>query len=124
MTNLGSRKENCRDKRTMPPQAVAFSLQEIKRHFDDNLAIVLSQGTLAKHVTDDDRCMLYRAQIVFLEGALDFYLHEISKYGVVQIYKGDWPETDAYNNLKFTMECLKTALGCTGIHTMAVECTQ
>ena len=46
-----------------------------------------------------------------MESALDFYIHEISKYGMLNIFSGDWGKTEKYNNyqvpLKYVEEGFK-----------------
>ena len=53
---------------------------------------------------------IMRSQIVFLESAFDFYLHELSKCGIVKIFNGNWPKTERYNNLKVEMKFIDDAI--------------
>ena len=46
---------------------------------------------------------IWRAQIVFLASALDFYMHELTKYGLCEIYNENWERTDKYENLQVNM---------------------
>ncbi|MGN0483508.1 MAG: HEPN domain-containing protein [Lachnospiraceae bacterium] len=41
---------------------------------------------------------ILRSQIVFLDSAFDFFMHEITKYGMVQMFHGNWEKTPKYNN--------------------------
>ncbi|MCI8646873.1 MAG: hypothetical protein HFE76_08825 [Firmicutes bacterium] len=53
---------------------------------------------------------IWRAQIVFLASALDFYMHELTKYGLCEIYNENWERTDRYRNIRIKMEAIETAL--------------
>lgn len=54
--------------------------------------------------------IIWRAQIVFLASALDFYMHELTKYGLCEIYNENWASTDKYKNLQVKMEVIEVAL--------------
>ena len=41
---------------------------------------------------------ILRSQVVFLDSAFDFFMHEATKYGMVQIFQGIWEKTEKYNN--------------------------
>ena len=53
---------------------------------------------------------IWRAQIIFLASALDFYMHELTKYGLCEIYDENWDRTDKYENLQVNMEVIEVAL--------------
>lgn len=53
---------------------------------------------------------IWRAQIVFLASTLDFYMHELTKYGLCEIYNENWEKTDKYRNIRIKMEAIETAL--------------
>lgn len=53
-----------------------------------------SATTSALDLTD-----LLRAQIVMIVSALDLYIHEITRVGMLEVYNGSRPQTDAF--LKF-----------------------
>ena len=53
---------------------------------------------------------IWRAQIVFLASALDFYMHELTKYGLCEIYNENWDRTDKYENLQVNMKVIEVAL--------------
>lgn len=109
---LKPRVENTREKKQS--QVVVFSLDEIKRHFDENVGYIEQQYEVAQMLIADDKTEdgenIWRSQIIFLDSALDFYLHEITKYGLWKIFKGDWPKTAKYNNLKVKMPFLEKAI--------------
>ena len=109
---LSPRVEDTRDKQSS--NVVSFSLTEIKEHFDQNIAAIHNQFDVAHSLRDSGREVdeknIYRSQIVFLESALDFYLHELNKYGLRQIFDGNWEKTDRYNNLKIPMKHFEEGL--------------
>ena len=39
---------------------------------------------------------ILRSQVVFLDSAFDFFMHEATKYGMVQIFQGIWEKTEKY----------------------------
>lgn len=53
---------------------------------------------------------IWRAQIVFLASAFDFYMHELTKYGLCEIYNENWSRTDKYDNLQVNMKVIEIAL--------------
>ena len=106
------RRENTREKRTIVPVR-SFPLKEIKQHFDDNLATIDKQFEFAKSLGSEhleQAKAIWRSQIVFLESALDFYLHEISKYGVEQIFRNNRYKTDSYLRMTFPMDRIEQAV--------------
>ena len=54
-------------------------------------------------------CIL-RSQIVFLGSSIDFYFHEITKYGLMKIYDKVWEKTDNYKKIKINIEVVFKAL--------------
>lgn len=53
---------------------------------------------------------IWRAQIIFLASAFDFYMHELTKYGLCQIYDENWEHTNKYENLQVNMKVIEMAL--------------
>lgn len=93
---------------------VEFDLNEIKSHFDENIINIETHFEIVDKmisINESDKSKnILRSQIVFLESAFDFYLHELSKCGIVKIFNGDWPKTERYNNLKVEMKLIDDAL--------------
>lgn len=93
------------------PQQVSvpihFDLNEIKSHFDESFKAIKNQGITAGKLLQNgqhEECQdIWRSQIVFLEGILDFFLHEISKYGLFRMFKGDWPKSEKYFGIRVPM---------------------
>ena len=85
--NLTQRKLNTRDK--IQPEVVKFSLDEIKKHFEDSISAIEEQFKTIDLLESKDRekiDYILRSQIVFLGGSLDFYFHEITQFGIMQMY--------------------------------------
>lgn len=93
---------------------VQFELTEIKNHFDESLESIKKQFVIAEELLasgkNEEGKTIFRSQIVFLEGILDFYMHEMTKYGLYKIFLGDWPKTDRYKNLSIPMAELEKAM--------------
>lgn len=47
---------------------------------------------------------LLRAQIVMIVSALDHYVHEITRIGMLEVYNGQRPQTDAFLRFQVTLE--------------------
>lgn len=110
--SLSPRIEDARDKQTTA--VVNFSLLEIKEHFNQNISAINSQFDVASNLKSEgresDQKNIYRSQIVFLESAFDYYLHELNKYGLRNILAGNWSKTPKYNNLKIPMKQVEIGL--------------
>ena len=108
---LAERKVNTRDAINVE----VFSLDDIKRHFNDSVSLILKQIQLADNLfasgLNEEAKDVLRSQIVFIDSAFDFYLHEILKLGIINMFHGDWtPKTEKYNNLIFNMKTLEAAI--------------
>ena len=53
---------------------------------------------------------IWRAQIVFIVSAFDFFMHEITKFGLGKIFDGEWNPTIKYSNINISLEVLNKAL--------------
>ena len=53
---------------------------------------------------------IYRSQIVFLESILDFFMHEITKFGLYRIFIKEWESTEKFKNLEIPMSIVMNAL--------------
>ena len=61
----------------------------------------MDQFDLAEQLKADGNMQykdILRSQVVFLDSAFDFFMHEATKYGMVQIFQGIWEKTEKYNN--------------------------
>lgn len=67
-----------------------FNLNEIINHFQNGIDSIENQFNIADYLTSNNKIEeaqnIYRSQIVFLESILDFYMHELVKYGLFQIF--------------------------------------
>lgn len=112
--SLTQRREGVREKHEICPSVQEFSLDEIKCHFDESINQIESNFSTAEALMNNgnaEGCKnIWRSQIVFVESALDFYLHELSKIGFANIFSGRWNKTDRYNNHKVPMKQLEIAL--------------
>lgn len=46
---------------------------------------------------------LLRAQIVLAVSALDYYVHELTRLGMIEVFEGHRPQTDAFQKFQVTM---------------------
>ena len=102
--NLTQRKSGTRDK--IQPEVVKFSLDEIKKHFEDSISDIEEQFKTIDLLESKDRekiDYILRSQIVFLGGSLDFYFHEITQFGIMQMYDEIWQETKPYKNINIKL---------------------
>ena len=92
---------------------ITFDLNEILNHFNETICDIQSQGEIANKLPDNNKTdaeNIWRAQIIFLASALDFYMHEITKYGLLRMFKNDWKRSTKYNNLSIKLEYLDQLL--------------
>lgn len=110
--DLNPSEENTRD--SQQPLIVKFQLDQIKQHFDSNILEIKAQFDVAESLVNENRKEdaenIWRYQVVFLESAFDFYLHEITKYGLANIFEGQWDKTPKYRNIKVDMELVEQVL--------------
>lgn len=111
--SLTERNEEVRDKQPVTP-VVSFSLSEIKEHFDKSILSIQEQYEVADSLYAEgkvDACKdIWRSQIVFAESALDFYIHELSKYGMMQIFTNHWVSTPKYKNFQVAMSAVEEGI--------------
>lgn len=109
--NLSSRRENTRD-----VIVKVFGIIEIEKHFQESVRSIENKFSLALNLQksghNDEAMDVWRTQIVFLESAFDFYMHELVKLGIISIFNGEWNggKSTKYKNLSFSMEYLEDAL--------------
>ncbi len=109
---LAPSKENTRE--IEQPRIIKFDLDQIKQHFDNNINEINRQfdvaETLIKSGKYEDASNIWRYQIVFLESAFDFYLHEITKFGLSNIFENQWEKTDKYLNIGIELGLIEKVL--------------
>lgn len=110
--NLTPRVENTREPLTTV--FVQFTLSEIKNRFDDSLNAIRDQFEVAEYliltVKSKEAENIFRSQIVFLESVLDFFMHEITKFGLYRIFIKEWKDTEKFRNLEIPMSKVMIAL--------------
>lgn len=109
---LSTRKEDTRSK--VVPMIVRFEMEEIKQHFDESMSVVEGMFAVAKNLLDNENETqaenIWRAQVVFIVSAFDFFMHEITKFGLGKIFDGEWNPTIKYSNINISLEVLNKAL--------------
>lgn len=114
---INKRKENVINQ-NKPGKIDTEDLCKIQNRFNDSIkdvkglmdiCIKLEQSDKQCDIDDDTEQELLRAQIVLLDSALDFYIHEISKYGITKIFNEDsgWNETQEFLDYKLSMKICK-----------------
>ena len=86
---------------------IKFPYKNVKKHFDENLSDIEEKFVLAdkeKSTNLKTAQEIWRSQVVFLDSALDFYIHEVAKLGIIRIFNGDWEETIKYKTMKVSMD--------------------
>lgn len=110
--DLAPRREGVREK--VSSTVVKFPLNEIEEHFNENLQYICTQFAIADELLQNGReeeaRNIWSSQIVFLESAFDFYLHELTKFGLFEMFIGNWDKTEKYNNLSVKMSVVDKAL--------------
>lgn len=114
--SLSPRKENQRDAHSIEPP-VQFSLKEIKQHFTVSLDSVKAQYDVADALLvegNSDGCKtIWRSQVVFAEGLMDFYIHEMSKYCLFNMFTGNWDKSEKYASFMVPMGKVEEAITAT-----------
>lgn len=109
---LSIRNENTRDK--FHTEVVRFKLDQIMKHYKETMQAVDAQFRVADELLragqNEEGENIWRAQIIFLASAVDFYMHELTKYGLCEIYNENWMDTEKYNHLPMHMEVVERAL--------------
>lgn len=92
------------------PKAVSFSHEEIKSHFRENIKHIEDSLKILENnnLNVEDAANILRSQIMFLDSALDFYMHEITKYGMKKMFDGQWERNDKYLDFKISLDALHT----------------
>lgn len=110
--SLSNRVEGVRDPR--PLCIVHFELAEIKAHFDESLRDIRNQFNIANELHTAgkiEECKnIWRSQVVFIEGILDFYLHELSKYALFKMFTGEWVHSERFSSLQVPMPEVERAI--------------
>lgn len=97
--SISPRREGVRDIKSVD-SPIQFSLEEIKAHFEESLSAVKAQYTVADGLyasgNDDDSKTVWRSQVVLVEGLLDYFIHEMSKFCLFHMFNGWWEKSEKY----------------------------
>ena len=100
--DLVARNEDTRDK--FHTEVIRFELDQILQHFAETIQAIIAQFDVADELFASGKVIegenIWRAQIIFLASGFDFYMHELTKYGLCEIYDENWERTDKYENLQ------------------------
>ena len=104
--DLEKRSEGVRD--AYKPLTTYFNLNEILNHFNENIEAIKTQSDIIRILKENSKFNkacddIMRSQIVFLGSSLDFYMHELTKYGLYQIFDENWIPTEKYKNIELKM---------------------
>ncbi len=110
--DLMTRNEDTREK--FHTEVVRFELNQIMQHFTESIQAINAQFAVADELIEVGKISagenIWRAQIIFLASAFDFYMHELTKYGLCEIYDENWDRTEKYSNLQVSMKTIEIAL--------------
>lgn len=88
-------------------KTIEFDLQDIESHFNGSISLIKNNFEITENLMKQKQAEkakdVYRSQVVFVVSALDYFLHEITKYGLYKIFKGDWEKNEKYKKFKVTM---------------------
>src|SRR5262249_55692038 len=84
--------------------------------FRNNIEGVRSLGALAAAVSKMTKPVvdvsdILRAELVFAVSALDHFVHEVARLGMVECAKGSRPKTDAYLRFQVPLTAAEAAIG-------------
>lgn len=79
------------------------NIDSIKSKFD--MVTRLEQEGLTQESKD-----ILRSQVVFLLSTMDFYMHEIVKYGILKIFKRERTRTKSYKEFIVSLETVEKAI--------------
>ncbi len=110
--DLSQRRENQRDMRSVV-SILQFDLEQIKRHFEESMEAITSLGAVADAIAVEkpqEAEAIWRMQLVLVESALDFYMHELSKYGIQRMFVGNGNRTNSVGSLKVPISKVVSAV--------------
>lgn len=109
---LSTRKEETRSK-AVPP-VVRFEITDIKGHYDESISAVEDMFSIAQELQKNGNAPqaenIWRAQVVFIVSAFDFFMHEVTKFGLGKIFDNVWEPTIKYRNICISLDVLNMAL--------------
>lgn len=119
-----ARQENTRDKRPAPA-VISFTLAQIMEHFNQNLDAIRAQSDVAADMVREgnqgEAEFIWRTQILYLVSALDFYMHELTTYGMVSMYRRHWKRTPDYEKIRLPISAIDEGTRASGSAEWLVE---
>lgn len=114
--NLSLVDRDIQSRELRPPSAPRhFTIQEISERFNKGLGAVYEQVSIAERLLTDNNVdageSILRSQIVQSESLLDFYMHEVTKYCLLQMFMGNWEKSKKYGSLKMLLDCVEEGIG-------------
>ena len=113
--SLTPRSEGVRNRIVIPP--VHFTLEEILGHFIDSMEEIKKQFSVAEDLREAgnlEGCkIIWRSQVVLAEGLLDYFIHEMSKYCLFEMFTGQWEKTEKYGSIKVPLTIVEEAINVT-----------
>lgn len=89
-------------------------LLDILNNFTENIKRIKEKFNIVDELADRDMEEAYkdilRSQIVLLMSSVDFYIHEVVKYGILKIFKKEKKKTKEYKLVIVSIECVEKAL--------------
>ena len=103
-----NRKKKLRNQRKPifnPKHFTNFNLETILKHFKEALCKAKRLTPSGSGSGSDTTEMLRQAQLTQLTSALDYYMHELGRYGITQIFMGRWMPNKHYERYgyRFTL---------------------
>ncbi|OON99176.1 MAG: hypothetical protein ATN35_01910 [Epulopiscium sp. Nele67-Bin004] len=93
---------------------IDIEADKIINQFRDNIEDIKSKFKLVEKLSESEEIEqskdILRSQVVFLLSALDFYMHEIVKWGIVKIFQKERPNTSSYKNFIVSLEVVEKAI--------------
>lgn len=89
---------------------ISIDLNKIQTDFDRNIQDIETKFNLAQSIlstSPDSAKDIWHSQIVFLDSALDFYIHEIARFGMSKIINDEWVDTKLFNKFQISMRLAK-----------------
>lgn len=111
--NLELTPRNTDSRERRPIRTIEFELEAIINRFNINLASIKTQFVLVDQLKTSGNIQykdILRSQIVFLDSAFDFFMHEITKYGMNHIFNGIWAKTEKYDNFQIRLGAISEVL--------------
>lgn len=76
-------------------------IEDIKQKFE-----LLENTSVDKNIEE----YIFRSQIAFLMGSVDFYIHEIIKYSILKMFNGEKVKTKKYHQFTIYIQTLEKAI--------------